>query len=121
MLPLFLWLGALCSRADDAASSTVTEHDVLPILLRRCTICHGGTYTEGELDLRSRETILRGGESGPAIVPGDAEGSRIIQKVVADEMPPDDSRGRAGIEVMTVEETGGPAGVDRWRGSGNGR
>jgi hypothetical protein len=103
-LPPVLMCIALAARADDAASSAVTEHDVLPILLRRCTICHGGTYTEGELDLRSREAILRGGESGPAIVPGDAEGSRLIQKIVADEMPPDDSRGRAGIEVMTVEE-----------------
>ena len=108
LLASLLWHGALCSGADDAASAsvtvTVTEHDILPILLRRCTTCHGGTYTEGELDLRSREAILRGGESGPAIVLGDADGSRLIEKIVTDEMPPNDSRGRAGIEVMTAEE-----------------
>ena len=32
----------------------VTEHDVLPILLRRCSNCHGAAYQEGELDLRGR-------------------------------------------------------------------
>jgi hypothetical protein len=47
----------------------------------RCVFCHNsGTDPEGDLDLSSYEAMLRGGKSGPALVPGNAEESLIIQR-----------------------------------------
>ncbi len=69
-------------------STVVTQHDVIPIVLRRCTVCHGAHRKEANLDLRSKATMLRGGKSGPAIVPGKPDESLLIKKVRAGLMPP---------------------------------
>lgn len=91
---LFLLLARLAAAA----------HDPIPILLRRCTICHGGEYQDGGLDLRTIAAIRRGGTNGPVIQAGDPEGSLLIKKIVDDEMPPAEDRGRAGIEVVPADE-----------------
>jgi mono/diheme cytochrome c family protein len=70
------------------SSTTITQHDVIPILLRRCTICHGPRRQEAGLDLRSRAAMLRGGKSGPAIVVGKPEQSLLLKKIRSGEMPP---------------------------------
>ncbi len=86
------WIAAGASFGSGAGeAAAVTQHDVMPILLRRCTVCHGLRRQEGGLDLRSKATMLRGGKSGPVIVPGKPEASRLIQKLRAGQMPP---RGR---------------------------
>lgn len=46
----------------------------------RCTICHSGPEAEGGLDLSSYAGILTGGQNGPAIIPGDAVGSLLLQR-----------------------------------------
>jgi cytochrome c553 len=74
--------------ANTWAGAAPTQHDVLPILLRRCTACHGRHRQEGGLDLRTKSAMLRGGKSGPAIVPGRPEASPLIKKVRVGEMPP---------------------------------
>jgi mono/diheme cytochrome c family protein len=61
---------------------------VLPMLQLRCTACHGTRRQEGGLDLRTRESILKGGKSGPAVVAGDPQNSRILKRIHAGEMPP---------------------------------
>jgi hypothetical protein len=65
-----------------------SEHDVVPIMLRRCTVCHGLRKREAGLDLRTRAGMLAGGKSGPAIVPGNSSESLLIQRIRAGEMPP---------------------------------
>ncbi len=49
-----------------------------PLLTSKCGHCHGETGLRG-LDLTMHASILEGGESGPAIVPYDAEASLIVQ------------------------------------------
>lgn len=63
------------------------EHDVQPLLQENCTKCHGGAKQKGELDLRSTESALRGGESGPAIVP-QKPGESLLIKVLDAEADP---------------------------------
>jgi len=67
---------------------------VLPALQTKCLGCHGdGEELEGALDLRTRAAMLRGGKSGPALVPGDSGASLIYQSLLrSDErmMPPKD-------------------------------
>jgi hypothetical protein len=85
------WIEAgLPSQAQsvEPAASQVTEDDVLPILFLRCNPCHGKQRQEGALDLHTRNAILKGGKSGPAMIPGKPDDSLIVKKLRAGEMPP---------------------------------
>jgi mono/diheme cytochrome c family protein len=57
------------------------DTDVRPILEANCFGCHGPENQKAELRLDLEDAALRGGKSGPAIVIGDADGSRLIQLV----------------------------------------
>src|SRR5438128_690657 len=81
-------LHATDKEVPSARPPALTQHDVMPITLRHCAACHGRTRQEAGLDLRSRAGMLRGGKSGPAIVPGQPERSLLIQKIRAGAMPP---------------------------------
>src|SRR4051812_29708401 len=56
------------------------EMQVRPLLAKNCYACHTQTALGG-LRLDSRESILKGGKSGPAVVPGNSSGSLMIQAV----------------------------------------
>ena len=47
-------------------------HEVMPILKTRCAECHAGDRREGGLTMNTRAGLLAGGESGTAVVAGDA-------------------------------------------------
>src|SRR6267378_54645 len=55
--------------------------DIQPILEKSCFECHAGTKAKGELQLDTREHALKGGESGPAIIPGKSADSLLVQAV----------------------------------------
>lgn len=57
----------------------LTAQDAVEILRGNCTPCHGGVVANAGLDLRSRESMLKGGSRGPAIVPGKAESSKLYR------------------------------------------
>lgn len=68
------------------------ESKVRPILVRRCYECHAEGETDGGLSLRSRKSMIAGGETGAAIIPGDPENSLLVKALHYDdvyEMPPD--------------------------------
>jgi len=56
------------------------ENRIRPVLVNRCFACHTDLKSGG-LQLDSRERLLKGGNSGPAIVPGDPDQSLLIQVV----------------------------------------
>ncbi len=62
-------------------------HDIQPILQKHCLSCHGDTARMSGLDLRSRDGALRGGTHGPALVPADAEQSRLYRRVAGLDVP----------------------------------
>ncbi|MYC78694.1 hypothetical protein F4X10_23250 [Candidatus Poribacteria bacterium] len=76
-----------------AASSAVTsvsfENDILPILTARCAFagCHvaGGP---DNLDFSTYQTLKKGGEDGPVVIPGNPNESDIIEEIVSERMPP---------------------------------
>ncbi len=95
------WIAAGAEQAETA----VTQHDVIPILLRRCTVCHGKHRQEGGgLDLRSKEAMLRGGKSGPAVVPGKPDQSLLVKKISAGEMPPRDRLVEVSVKLIEPAE-----------------
>ena len=69
------------------------EMRVRPVLAEYCYSCHG-VMRQGELRVNSREALLVGGASGPAIVPGDPDASLLIRSVrheiEGQEMPQDE-------------------------------
>jgi len=86
-----------------AASEPLTfESAVRPILKTHCFPCHGedGTH-KGELDLRLCRLIVKGGKSGPALVPGDAATSLICKKIRGGEMPKGKPR-LSDSEIQTI-------------------
>lgn len=69
------------------------EQHIRPILKANCFDCHGeGGKLRGELDLRLKRFMLRGGESGPVLVPGQPEESLIFQMVSSHKMPKRDRK-----------------------------
>ena len=55
--------------------------EVSAVLAEHCFKCHGEKKKSGKLDLRSAESILKGGKRGPAIDPSDIGGSRLLELV----------------------------------------
>src|SRR4051794_17194790 len=89
-----LGLQVACCSAQQRAGDVDPEHaarmaqgldvfkkQVRPLLEQKCLECHGGKAIEAELDLSDRESLLRGGQSGPAIVPGKSRDSLLVKLV----------------------------------------
>ncbi len=97
--------GASFGKGSADPAREITQHDVVPILLLRCTICHGRHKQEGGLDLRNRESMIRGGKSGPAFVLGKPEESLMVKRIHAEEMPPHPRLTEVSVKPMDPEET----------------
>jgi len=55
------------------------ETQVRPLLVKHCLECHGAKKQQGSLRLDSRQFLLKGNETGPAVVPGKPESSRFLE------------------------------------------
>ena len=92
------WFGVPSAQgADDAKADkkgiAFFEKRIRPVLVESCFECHStrdGNKVKGGLALDSRESLIRGGETGPAIVPGSPGDSLLIDALRHDglEMPP---------------------------------
>jgi hypothetical protein len=72
---------------SDAQDVQPSDKQAFSILKQKCLQCHGEAVQMSGLDLRTREAMLKGGGSGPAIVPGDAEASRLYRRIAGLEKP----------------------------------
>jgi cytochrome c553 len=117
---LALLLAILAPRALLAIEAEFTaeqiaffEAKVRPLLVERCHECHGAETQEAGLRLDGRAAILRGGDTGPAIVPGKPDQSELIRAVRYDpegyQMPPDGKLSDEQIAILTRwVESGAP-------------
>ncbi|MDA1178363.1 MAG: DUF1553 domain-containing protein [Planctomycetota bacterium] len=96
--------------ADAPSSTGPTTHQpvnylqqIKPLLASRCYACHGSLKEKSGLRLDTAKSMKQGGESGPAIVPGDADASEVIRRTTTDDiserMPPEGEG-----EPLTVQE-----------------
>jgi hypothetical protein len=84
MRPLILSKSILLlAAATSAAAEPVVNFDldIRPIFTKHCGTCHGPEKQRGGLRLDRKADALRGGESGPAIVPGKAGESLLVRLV----------------------------------------
>ena len=63
---------------EDASKPEFYTARVKPIFDTNCARCHGGMNHRGGLNIDTRETLLKGGHTGPAIVPGDPSKSLLL-------------------------------------------
>ncbi|MCE9561823.1 MAG: PSD1 and planctomycete cytochrome C domain-containing protein [Planctomycetes bacterium] len=61
--------------------TTFFENKIRPILVEHCYSCHGEKKDKGGLRLDTRAAVLKGGDSGPAVVPGKPEASPLVKAV----------------------------------------
>ncbi len=71
------------------------EKEIQPIFLNSCVVCHGPNAQRSNLRLDSRSAVLKGGLSGPAIIPGKSAESLLVRLV-------------AGLEGDKLMPLGGP-------------
>lgn len=92
------------SKAGGPKVQRITQHQVIPLMLLRCTACHGAQRKEAGLDLRTKASMLKGGKSGPAVVPGKPEASLLVKRIRAEEMPPRRQLVRVSVKPMEAHE-----------------
>jgi mono/diheme cytochrome c family protein len=93
----------------------VAERDVTAILAAKCWVCHGRREKMGGLDLRTHDSILRGGKTGAAVVAGRPEESLLVKRIAAQEMPPPKLQEQYSVRGLTDDEL---AKVRQWIADG---
>jgi hypothetical protein len=89
-------------RTSREAAPLRFSRDVAPILKANCQGCHNPQQKRGEFDLTTFRTLLAGSESGPVIVPGIPDQSRLVQLVVDREMPRGNDRRLSDEAIETI-------------------
>ena len=93
---------ATAAAATPAQAVDVFETKIRPLLAANCFACHGESAMAG-LRVDSRDGLLRGGETGPAIVPGKPDESTLIKAVQHAEGFPEMPRGRAKLQQADID------------------
>jgi hypothetical protein len=90
-----LVLTAHCARAA-APAKVDFSHQIVPILREHCGECHTGDKKKGSFSMNDRASLLAGGESGKAVLPGNAAKSPLIEAIITKDtdkqMPPKGAR-----------------------------
>jgi mono/diheme cytochrome c family protein len=82
---LAVWPSSTPAAAPQERPSFARE--VAPLFDRWCVRCHGAREQEGALRLDSYLGVMRGGDTAPAVMPGDPEGSLLVAKVERRDRP----------------------------------
>jgi len=92
-----------CGAEDDLRHF---ESRVRPLLVDRCGKCHGAKTQWGSLRLDSRAAILKGGDTGPALVPGQPDQSLLLKAVRGTDpdlqMPPEGEKPLTAVEIADL-------------------
>lgn len=102
--------------ADDDATPDYAA-DVYPVLRKYCQGCHDVDEANGELRLDSFALLMKGGENGKAIVPGEPDESlllKLVEKKAEPFMPPEDNAAPTAAEIAVLRKwiaAGAPRGI----------
>lgn len=79
--------GLSLNQSIQEQTPSLFEKSVATILSRHCLECHDSISSKGDLDLSQKSTAFAGGDEGPPIIPGNADGSLLWESVAEDDMP----------------------------------
>ena len=79
---LLACLGPRSAAVQPSPGAPDYQKDIQPLLRASCYGCHSGPQAMGQLHLDSRKLAMAGGSSGPVIVPGHSQDSRLIARVL---------------------------------------
>lgn len=84
------------ARKDEVSVGFGPPHKVIELFENKCIRCHGEKKKKGGLELTSRKSLLKGGDSGPVVIPGKPEKSELIRRIYThdteERMPPKGER-----------------------------
>lgn len=98
------WIAGSASLARPQEAPAASETDALALMWMHCTPCHGTRLKEAGLDLRTRASMLMGGRSGPAVIPGEPERSLVVQRMRAGQMPPPERYQEANVVPVPAHQ-----------------
>jgi len=78
---------------------------IAPLFRKYCESCHSVDDPEGKFVIDSYDGLLKGGEQGPAVLPGDSKSSRLIRMIKGEAkpmMPPEDSGDKLNPEEIAL-------------------
>jgi hypothetical protein len=110
VLLCFALLGTAAAQGTSGQNSTLPPpaghtvsfaQDIKPIFEASCIKCHGRGRAKGGFQLDTRETLLRGGDSGPAAQPGNSQQSLLIALVAG--VDPDNVMPRKGTRLTATQ------------------
>ncbi|MDB6007528.1 MAG: domain, G-beta repeat [Prosthecobacter sp.] len=87
-----------CASAAALADDLDYYRDVYPFLKANCISCHNKTTTKADLNMETPELMIKGGESGPSIIPGNGAESLLVTASLHTkdmEMPPPNNKSGA--------------------------
>ena len=95
-------------RSELSPDTKVFEGLVMPVLRSKCVSCHKPEKKKGGLVLSTPEGLMAGGESGPAVVPGNPEKSELLKRIHLpgdhdDHMPPKGRPQLTQVETRLIE------------------
>ena len=89
-------------KAVPPAAAPSFQDEIRPLLQAKCVRCHGGKTTRGDLNLTTPAGAMKGGQSGPVIVPGKPDDSLLYDKVHSGKMPPGQKDPLSAAEVDAI-------------------
>ena len=104
-------LGGLAYAQQTAKAPTYAEVDAI-FAKYHCTVCHGGADPRAGLNLESYARLLKGGKSGPVVIPGDPGKSELVRRLKGLSEP---RMPYTGPPWLTDEETGT---IEAWIAAG---
>ena len=69
-------------KGDAPSTGASTFDNVRPLLKAKCSRCHGDKAPKADLNLSTFDGVMKGGESGPVVVSGNADKSRLFEQVI---------------------------------------
>src|SRR5690349_9767990 len=101
---ILVLIGQACFAAEEAPVDYATR--IAPLLTKYCAGCHNGKEHEGKLSLESFADLQKGGEHGVAVLPGQADSSRLIRVLTGaaePKMPPEGEKAPTAEEIALLK------------------
>ena len=85
-----------------AGGAPTFSRDIAPILVANCARCHGGAQPKGQFSMASFARLMKGGQGGAVLAPGDPDSSRLIHRIKREGDEPKMPPGQANLAPETA-------------------